>query len=80
MRAEKQLLLDEIQGKVEGSDTFIVTRYDRLSANQANEFRGITLARFARIRIHFDDLLHPFFGHLSVRMGPFPQTMFRCTV
>jgi large subunit ribosomal protein L10 len=41
MRAEKQLLLDEIQEKVESNNTFIITRYEGLSANLANEFRGL---------------------------------------
>lgn len=39
MRAEKQLLLDEIKNKLEGSSTFLVTRYQKLSANAANGLR-----------------------------------------
>lgn len=39
MRAEKQLLLDEIQEKIEGSKGFIVARYQDLSAARAREFR-----------------------------------------
>jgi len=39
MRAEKQLLLDEIQEKIEGSKGFIVARYQDFSAARAREFR-----------------------------------------
>ena len=40
MRKEKQLLLDELQGKIESHENFIITRYENLKANLANEFRG----------------------------------------
>ncbi len=40
MRQEKQLLLDEIQELLKGSDTFLVTRYERLTAELAGNFRN----------------------------------------
>lgn len=39
MRAEKQLLLDEIKDKLARSNSFILTRYSNLKANSANDFR-----------------------------------------
>ncbi len=39
MRSEKQLLLDEIKEKIEGSNGFIVARYQSFSAARAREFR-----------------------------------------
>ncbi len=39
MRPEKQLLLDEIQDKIERFDSFLITRYQNLDSNLANEFR-----------------------------------------
>ena len=39
MRAEKQLLLDEIQEKMEGANTFLLTRYERLDAKTTTDFR-----------------------------------------
>ena len=39
MRAEKQLLLDEIKQKIDSSTAIIVARYDRLSPNMSWEFR-----------------------------------------
>ncbi|MCB1134722.1 MAG: 50S ribosomal protein L10 [Chlamydiia bacterium] len=41
MRQEKQLLLDELKDKISDSGSFVFTRYEKLSANQANDFRGI---------------------------------------
>lgn len=41
MRQEKQLLLDEIKEKIEGSSAFIVTKYQKFSAIKAREFRDI---------------------------------------
>ena len=41
MRKEKQLLLDEIKGQVEGSPSFILASYEKLSANVANDFRSV---------------------------------------
>lgn len=35
MRAEKQLLLNEIKEKIDGSDALIVARYEKLQPNQA---------------------------------------------
>jgi large subunit ribosomal protein L10 len=40
MRQEKQLLLDEVQGHLKKSDSFLIMRYKGLSANKANDFRG----------------------------------------
>ena len=39
MRAEKQFLLDEIKEKIEGSNGFIVARYQGFSPAQSREFR-----------------------------------------
>lgn len=39
MRAEKQLLLEEIRERIAGGKSLILTRYQRLGANAATEFR-----------------------------------------
>lgn len=39
MRAEKQLLLNEIKSKLENSNSFVVTKYNNLSANGSHSFR-----------------------------------------
>ncbi len=39
MRKEKQLLLDDIRLKIEDSAAVVIVRYDKFSANNANEFR-----------------------------------------
>lgn len=39
MRKEKQLLLDEIQDQINAHGSFLVMRYEKLSANRTNEFR-----------------------------------------
>jgi large subunit ribosomal protein L10 len=39
MRQDKQLLLDEIKGNIEGTDSFVVMRYNSLNANKACQFR-----------------------------------------
>lgn len=39
MRKEKQFLLDDIKSKIESAKAFIITRYDRVSANDMNQFR-----------------------------------------
>jgi len=39
MRPEKQLLLDEIKGKIEQSQAFLITRYGSINPNLASEFR-----------------------------------------
>lgn len=39
MRAEKQLLLDEIKGKINKSNSFILTKYASLKANTSNTLR-----------------------------------------
>ena len=39
MRAEKQLLLDEIKEKIDSSTAMIIARYDRLPPNLSWEFR-----------------------------------------
>jgi large subunit ribosomal protein L10 len=40
MRAEKQLLLDEIKSKLEKSNSFILTKYSSLKANTSHSFRS----------------------------------------
>ncbi|MDR3625107.1 MAG: 50S ribosomal protein L10 [Chlamydiales bacterium] len=40
MRAEKQLLLDEIKGKINKSNSFILTKYTSLKANSSCSFRN----------------------------------------
>jgi large subunit ribosomal protein L10 len=40
MRHEKQFLLDEIKDKISKSNDFILTRYNKLGANTAWQFRG----------------------------------------
>src|SRR5690625_2274873 len=39
MRAEKQLLLDEIKEKIEESSGFVIAKYQNFSAMRAREFR-----------------------------------------
>jgi large subunit ribosomal protein L10 len=39
MRQEKQLLLDEIKGKIDGSTALVLTRYSKLTPNAADGFR-----------------------------------------
>lgn len=39
MRQEKQLLLDEIKGKIDGASALVLTRYDRLDPNVSDGFR-----------------------------------------
>ena len=41
MRAEKQLLLDEIKGKIEASQAFILTRYNQMNPDIAYAFRSL---------------------------------------
>lgn len=40
MRPEKQLLLDQLKGQIEASPSFVLLRYQKLSANTANSFRS----------------------------------------
>lgn len=40
MRKEKQLLLDEIQEKIDAATAMIITRYDRMEPNASWEFRN----------------------------------------
>ncbi len=40
MREEKQLLLDEIRDQIEGSDSFVVTRYQGLKSVMSEELRS----------------------------------------
>lgn len=40
MRAEKQLLLDEIKGKISGSNAFILTKYTSIKANSSCNLRN----------------------------------------
>ncbi|NGX39297.1 MAG: 50S ribosomal protein L10 [Chlamydiae bacterium] len=39
MRQEKQLLLDEINDKIEGSSSFVLTRYQGLNPDLSSDFR-----------------------------------------
>lgn len=39
MRQEKQLLLDEVRGQLDKSNSFVILSYSKLSANSANDFR-----------------------------------------
>lgn len=39
MRAEKQLLLDEIKEKIDGSVALVLTKYQKLNPNKASDFR-----------------------------------------
>jgi large subunit ribosomal protein L10 len=39
MRPEKQFLLDEIKGKMDGSGAFILTRYQKMNPNMTSAFR-----------------------------------------
>lgn len=39
MRKEKQYLLDDIKSKIESAKAFIVTRYEKVSANEMSNFR-----------------------------------------
>jgi len=39
MRPEKQLLLDEIKGKMDGAMAFVIARYGRINPNLASAFR-----------------------------------------
>ncbi len=39
MRQEKQLLLDEIKGKIDGSTALVLTRYEKLTPNVSDGFR-----------------------------------------
>jgi large subunit ribosomal protein L10 len=41
MRPEKQLLLDDIKGKIEGSKALFLTKYQRLDANKTAHFRTL---------------------------------------
>ena len=41
MRQEKQLLLDEIKEKLDNSSAFVITAYNGLKANDANELREV---------------------------------------
>jgi large subunit ribosomal protein L10 len=39
MRQDKQLLLDEVKSQFNHSDSFVLMRYEKLTANKANTFR-----------------------------------------
>lgn len=41
MRAEKQLLLDEIKEKIENSKGLLITRYQKLNSDKARSFREL---------------------------------------
>lgn len=40
MSSEKQLLLDEVKDQIDQFGSFVIMRYFKLTANQANELRG----------------------------------------
>ena len=40
MRQEKQLLLDEIKDQIEGSDAFVVARYQKMNSLATSDFRN----------------------------------------
>lgn len=44
MRQEKQLLLDEIKGKIDGSTALVLTRYSKLTPNASDGFRKSIVA------------------------------------
>ena len=50
MKHEKQLLLDEIQGQIQQSPSYLIAQYAKLSANKANEFRR----QMAKIGVDFE--------------------------
>ena len=39
MKAEKELLLDEVKNQMNSQAAFVIMRYERLNANKANDFR-----------------------------------------
>lgn len=41
MRQEKQLLLEEIKSKIEGSNAFLLTRYQKMTPGAATGFRNL---------------------------------------
>ncbi len=41
MRPEKQLLLDEIKEKIDGSKAFVLTKYKAMNPNMASHFRNM---------------------------------------
>jgi len=50
MKHEKQLLLDEIQGQIQKSPSYLIAQYAKLTANKANEFRR----QMAKIGVDFE--------------------------
>jgi large subunit ribosomal protein L10 len=40
MSSEKQLLLDEVKDQIDQNGSFVIMRYFKLTANQANDLRG----------------------------------------
>jgi large subunit ribosomal protein L10 len=50
MKQEKQLLLDEIQGHIQKSPSYLIAQYAKLPANKANEFRR----QMAKIGVDFE--------------------------
>jgi large subunit ribosomal protein L10 len=51
VREEKQLLLDEIKEKLEGAETFLLTRYTGLKANDASAFRSALRATSSELEV-----------------------------
>lgn len=41
MRAEKELLKNEIKDKIERFESFVIMKYDKFTANTANDFRRV---------------------------------------
>lgn len=51
MRDEKNLLLDEIKGKLQKSNSFIITRYSKLTPNVSHELRARLLKMGAELEV-----------------------------
>lgn len=68
MRAEKQLLLDEIKDKVEGSNALILLSYKNLSPNQAYELRQSILKTGGGMRVTSKRLLLKALGSAGIEI------------
>jgi large subunit ribosomal protein L10 len=51
MRDEKNLLLDELKSKLQGSKSFIITRYSKLAPNTAHELRARLLKMGSELEV-----------------------------
>ena len=65
MRAEKELLLDEIKQKIDASTAMIITRYDHLPPNTSWEFRN----RLAKSGSLFEVVKKRVFVKAAEKMG-----------